>query len=150
MANKSVQILTAFERSVRLRHRAESSIHCCLLSKIMPIEWLYVSGQCYARSFIDGDCLSCTTSHKLYMHSSLTKLHSFRNTLAGKMLGWFDTSLSLTHLVCNASDREIMIHYYFICLNWSLKPPGAVQLSMQCTCQFCRLWRKLKSWNSEC
>ena len=32
--------------------------------------------------------------------------------------------------MCSALNRGIIIHYYFICFNWSLEPPGTVQLSI--------------------
>ena len=36
----------------------------------------------------------------------------------------------MNHLVCSALNRGVIIHYYFICSNWPLEPPGTVQLSI--------------------
>ena len=41
----------------------------------------------------------------------------------------------LTHLVCSALDREIIIHYNFICLNWSLELLATVRLSINQSCE---------------
>ena len=86
--------------------------------------------------FYDGDLKLCATIHWFYLLFSPyehTKLYSFRNILVRHHLGPLKCLCVLTvalSIVCAVPfNRGIIIHYYFICLNWSLEPPGTVQIS---------------------